>query len=253
MKAPGSAIFRLNVRRHFHRGHAIALGVMLGVFALMELAFLRAGNAAGQYLAFNVSFYFTFVLPLLAFIGGGGAWRDELKPEAADYFLLRGVPKPLYLLLRYAAHVLCAEIDFAAAFALLLALGAVRHVPGLGAAVPAMLSAQLLCVAAYSAFGFLCAVLTGRWIILGLVYGAVVEIGLGDVPLAVNRLAMSHQARVMLHSLLAPQWSGPDMPLFSGAARLWASAACLIAFAAGFAALAALAFSRQEIIGDKPD
>lgn len=246
MKRPALGILLLTARRHFRRSHALALAVMLAIFALILLSYIRGGNGVAQYLAFTGSFYHAFLLPLLAFIGGGGAWRDEMKPEAADFFLLRGIPKPLYLALRYLAHVVCAEIDFLFALALVLAIGAARHVPGIGAAAPVMLLAQVLGVAAYSAFGFLCAALTARWVILGLGYGAVVELGLGNLPLAVNRFAMSHQVRALLRPLTAG-------PLPGGGFRLWIAAGCLVLCAAGFTALAALRFSRQELLGDKAE
>lgn len=253
MKHAALGILVLTLRRHFRRGHAVAVAVLLAVFALILLSFLHSGNGAARYLAFNVSFYFTFLLPLLAFVGGGGAWRDEMKPEAADFFLLRGVPKPLYLALRYAAHVICAEIDFLLALALVASLGAIRHVPGLGPAVPVMLLAQCLGVAAYSAFGFLCAALTSRWVIVGLAYGALVEVGLGSLPLAINKLAMSHQVRVLLHSLLAGPGPGPATAAFSGGGRLWVSTGYLLLSAVVFTALAAARFSRQELLGDVSD
>lgn len=237
MRHAAFGILLLTLRRHFRWGHAAAVAVMLAVFALILVSFLHAGNGAARYLGFNLSFYFTFLLPLLAFIGGGGAWRDEMKPEAADFFLLRGVPKPLYLALRYGAHVICAEIDFLPALALIVSLGAIRHVPGIGAALPVMLLAQCLGVAAYSAFGFLCAALTTRWVIVGLAYGSLVEVGLGSLPLAVNKLAMSHQVRVLL----------------SAGGRLWLPTAYLLLAAAVFTTLAALRFSRHELLGDNSD
>lgn len=246
-------ILYLTLRRHFRRSHWLALGIMLAVFALIELSFLRAANGPEQYLAFNVGFYFTFLLPLLAFISGGGAWRDELKPDSADFFLLRGVPKAPYLAVRYLSHVLCAEIDFALSFLVLILLGLARGVPHLGAAVPTLVIAQLLAVAAFAAFGFFCASLTSRWVIVGLVYGAVVEVGLGNIPLAINQFAMSHQTRVLLHRFMLAGWSGPDQPVVATSAKMWAALGYLILFSAGFTALAALRFSRQEQLGEKAD
>lgn len=239
----------LVIRRHFSRGHFLALGLMLAVLALILAAFLRAGNGAEQFLAFNVEFYFAFLMPLLAFIGGGGAWRDELKPEAADYFLLRGVPRGLYLAFRYGAHLLCAEADFAPALALLALIGASRHVPGLAAALPAMIAAQVLAVAAFSAFGFLCAAITSRWVVLGLVYGVVIEFGVSHVPLTISRVAMSRQVRTLLQGLATRTWSNTATPNGHPAA----AALALALFAAGFTAAASLLFRRQELAGEKSE
>ncbi|HEY3757766.1 MAG TPA: hypothetical protein VGL42_16550 [Opitutaceae bacterium] len=249
MSPAAAGIFRLALRRHFRRTHPVALGIMLAVLALILLEFLRGGDSAERYLPFTVGFYSTFLVPLLAFISGGGAWRDEMKPEAADYFLLRGVSKFRYLIFRYAAHVVCAELDFAPAVALVIVSGAMAHVPHLAAAAPVMILGQVLAVAAYAAFGFLCAALTSRWVIVGLVYGSVVEIGLGNVPLAINQFAVSHPLRILLHSVS----HNSDPSAFALSGERWMAAAGLVLFAAGFTVAAALRFRLQEQLGEKAE
>lgn len=243
LKRAALGIWRLGFRRHFTRGHAMALAAMLPVLGLILVALVRSANGPGRYLGFGREFYFAFLVPLMAFIGGGGAWRDELKAEAADYFLLRGVPRAGYLVLRYLAHLACAEIDFLAALALLGAIGFAARVPNLAAALPAMLAAQVLAVAAFAALGFLLAALSSRWVIVGLVYGALVEAGVGNVPLAINRIAMGHEIRAMLGAFPAtPGTPGPA-----------AAAAWLAVLAAVLVAAAAACFSRLELAGARSE
>ena len=97
------------------------------------------------------------------------------------------------MLFRYLAHVACAQIDFLFAFALLAGVGVFAGVSDFVAALPLLFLAQVLSIAAFSAFGFLCAMLTSRYVILGIAYGALIELGVGSTPTQLNRLSMVQQ------------------------------------------------------------
>jgi ABC-2 type transport system permease protein len=244
-------IWLLAWRRHFTRQHLLALAGMLAALAVTLVSFFHAGNGREQYLAFVSAFYLTFLVPLIAFIAGGGAWRDDLKSEASDYFFLRPIPKALYLVLRYGAQVMCSQIDFAVALAVVAAVGLARGVPGAAAALPAMCAAEFMTVAAFVGFGFFCAVVTSRWVVVGLIYGAVIEGGLGNAPLAINRFAMTHQVRMILHSIVNRAWAGADLgPVVGGAARPWVAVGILAGFSLVWVGMAAALFSRRELLGE---
>jgi len=105
-------------------------------------------------------------------------------------------------------------------------------------------------VTAFVAFGFICAALTSRWVVIGLIYGAIIEGGLGNAPLAINRLAMTHQTRVMVHSLVGRHWTGSDLASLAHNAHPWAAAGILALIAIAWVSAAAAIFSRQELVGD---
>jgi ABC-type transport system involved in multi-copper enzyme maturation permease subunit len=126
--------------------------------------------------------------------------RDDLQAGAVDYLFTRRVRRPVFVALRYVAHVLCTQIDFLFSLAVVIGIGAVHQVPGLWNAVPLLILAQVLAVCAFSAFGFLCGMLTSRYVIIGLLYGVFVEVGLGNVPTQLSHLSMGRQ----LLSILAP-------------------------------------------------
>jgi hypothetical protein len=122
----------------------------------------------------------------------------------------------------------------------------------LAEAFPAFLGTQMLVVAAFAAFGFLSAVLTSRYIIVGLVYGAIIEVGVGQIPTQLNRLSMTHQVQSMLHRYMVngvetipPVSDGVPAPV----AGVLATTALLVAFAVIMLAFAAAVFSFLELVG----
>jgi len=119
--------------------------------------------------------------------------RDDLKAGTVDYVFTRPVARPLFVVFRFLAHVACAQIDFVFPFALLTGFGIVFHVPGFADALPLLFLAQVLAITAFSAFGFLCAMLTSRYVVFGLAYGVLIELGIGSTPTQLNRLSMLRQ------------------------------------------------------------
>jgi ABC-type transport system involved in multi-copper enzyme maturation permease subunit len=237
-------IGRIAAQQYFSRTHGLTLGGLLLALALVLFAVVRGRHGPESYLTFTEGFYFTFVAPLSAFIAGAGAVREAMKPASADYLFTRPIRRPVFLALRYATHLVACEVDFAAAFLVLVAIGAAHAVPGLLAAAPRMLLAQIAGVAACSAFGFFCAAVTSRWIILGLGYAAVFEGAIGHLPLVVNRLSMMRQIRVILESTGEAQ-----LPTL----RIAVATAFLVGCSVLFVAVAAAAFGRRELIGDSDD
>ena len=126
------------------------------------------------------TFYVCFVVPILSFISAGGVARDDLKADAVDYIFTRPVRRPMFVLFRYVAHVACTQLDFLLALAVVVGVGVSLNVPGMMAAVPALLVAQACAIVAFSAFGFLCGMFTSRYVIVGLLYGSIVEVGIGS-------------------------------------------------------------------------
>jgi hypothetical protein len=90
-------------------------------------------------------------------------------------------------------------------------------------------------------------VLTSRFLVIGIVYAAVVEFAAGKIPTQLNRVAMTHQIQMLLQPMLA--WGDPQMkpeqPVF------WCIVV-LLTFAVFTAGIAAVVFSRQELAGARP-
>lgn len=241
LKHAFGGIFRLTLRRYSTASHWVTLGGLLALLALTVFGHVsRQGR--GPFLDWTVSFYLMVLVPAVAFLSAAGAMRDEMKTSTTDYVFTRPIPRRIFVLFRYAAHLACAQLDFLLALGVVLGMGFVREIPDLGAAVPRLLLGQVLLVAAFGAFGFFCSVLTSRYVIVGLLYGAVVEVGLGQIPTQLNRIAVTQQARSLLQPLLE---RAPEIAPLSP----WAAAALALAFSAAMVAAAALLFSWRELAG----
>lgn len=235
-------IWRLTARRCLTLGHALAFGGLLAVLGLICFAFLTAGNGPDRYLQWAIGFYFTFLVPLMTFLSAAGTIRDELKSNSVDYVLTRPVPRPAFIAFKYLSHLICAQLEFLVALALVLGLGYYRGAPGLTAALPMLLLAQVLLVTAFSALGFFFGMLTLRYVVLGLAYAGLIEVGVGQIPTQVSRLSMTHQVHTMLMALVKID------PLVPAPGALVVTA-YLLAFSVLAIALTAAVFSFREFAG----
>lgn len=192
-------VWRLTFRRFLLPSRWIMVLVGLAVLTLLSFASgHRGGGGSGHYVGWVVSFYVTFLVPALAFIAAGGAMRDEMKSGTVDYVLTRPVRRPAFVVFKFIAHTLCTQVDFLLALAVVLAVGSARGVPDLAAAFPKLLLGQVLLVMAASAFGFLSGILTSRYVVIGLLYAGVIEVGVGQIPTQLSRLSMTRQIRDLL-------------------------------------------------------
>lgn len=240
-------IWRLTLARFFTVGHGLALAGALALLGLIAFAFISGHNHERGYVGWAANFYVAFLVPVVAFIAGTGAVRDDMKPATVDYALTRPVPRPAFVIFRYLSHVAASQVEFLLAASVIVILGAWRHVPDIGAAVPRMLVGQILLVFAFSAFGFLCGAITSRAIVIGLIYGAIVEIGVGQIPTQLNRLSMTHQVKAMLESVLPAGASLNGTTDTLPAAGIAATSAILLAFTAVCVVGTAAIFSLREL------
>jgi ABC-2 type transport system permease protein len=245
-------IWRLTLRRFMVPAHwATVLGLCLLLIPMSMPAAPSVAAAAKGFIPWVIGFYLTFIVPLMAFITAAGAMRDEMKAGNVDYVFTRPIPRPAFIGFKFLSHVGCAQLDFLLSFAAIVALGLYRQVPNLWAAVPALLGTQILVVIAFSAFGFLCGIITTRYIIVGLAYAAVIEVGVGQIPTQLNKISMTHQVQAALKKWFIE--SG-DVPMAPNAANLPdVSIAATITLLLGFTAIclfiAGAIFSFRELAG----
>jgi len=213
-------------------------GTLLLVAVLAETG-TRSGDR-NDFLGWSTEFYIAFFLPALAFLSGGGAIRDEMKGNAVDYILTRPVPRWAYLIFRYVGQWVCVQLSYLPIFAVLAGVGLYRQIPDLGSALPVLFLAQSLAITGFLALGFLCGVLTSRYVVVGLIYGGIVELGFGRIPVQLSELSMTHQFRQLLHILPAHQ------PVVLVAAQ---TSAVIIGLTVGMVILAAAVFGQRELAG----
>jgi len=235
-------VWRLTFRRFLLPGHWLTLAIGLAVLTLLFAGGPHGGNAR-QTVDWIVGFYITFLVPALAFMSAGGAMRDEMKSGTVDYVLTRPIPRPAFIVFKYLAHTICTQIDFLFAFGLVLGLASTRNIPDLGTVACKLLLGQVLLIAVFSAFGFLCGVLTSRYVIIGLTYGGIIEAGVGQIPTQLSRLSMTHQVRDLLASLLGHTETLTSAPSLLGTTGM------LVLFCVVTLGATAALFSRREFGG----
>jgi hypothetical protein len=104
-----------------------------------------------------------------------------------------------------------------------------------------LLAAQIMAVPAWSGLGILLGQLTKRYMPLALVYGFIVEMGIGRIPSNINTLSLMRH----LKSLLAHHSGVQDIYKWTPEAP-WIPLGALVLAAAVFVAAAALLFTYRE-------
>ncbi len=237
-------IWRLTARRLISPRHLLTVAGLLALLAVLAVAATARTSDADRLAAWAAGFHACFLVPVLAFVSAAGAMRDDLRADAVDYVFTRPVRRPVYLFFRYLAHTACAQLEFLPALGVLAGVAVWRGDDAFAAALPLLLLAQVLAIVVYGALGFLCGLLTSRYVIVGLVYGGAIEVGLGNVPTQLGWLSLVRHLRGLLDPLLLR--AGETAPGHLGAAGAFA---LLLAAAAALLAVAAALFARREFAG----
>ena len=145
-----------------------------------------------------IVFYFFLILPLTCVRGCGPLIRDELQADTLGFLITRPVGRARLLLLKYASQVAWLEMLLLLETLLIFAAGAALGIPGLGALLPLVLAVQILAVPAWSALGLLLGQLTTRYMAAALLYGAIVELGIGRIPTNINSLSIVRHLQTLL-------------------------------------------------------
>jgi ABC-type transport system involved in multi-copper enzyme maturation permease subunit len=124
--------------------------------------------------------------------------RDELQADTLGFLITRPIGRARLLIAKYIAQVASLEIVLLVETLLLFAAGASRQVQNLQQLLPLLLAVQILVVPAWSALGLFLGQITGRYMAMALVYGAVVEMGIGRIPTNINTLSIIRHLQTLL-------------------------------------------------------
>jgi len=188
-----------------------------------------------------IDFYFFVLLPLQCVKGCGGLIRDELQADTLGFLVTRPLSRARLLVLKYLTQTAWLQLLLLAETLLLFIAGGLRQIQALGALLPLFLAAQFLAVLAWSALGVLLGQVSKRYMALALLYGFIVEMGIGRIPTNINSLSLMRHLKTLLSPNPALQaiydWTSNGLVLSVGALAL---------ATALFVALAALLFTFKE-------
>ena len=138
---------------------------------------------------------------------------------------------------KFLCHAIWLQLLALVSGLLLLTVGMIRSIPGVAGFAPIFLAGQFLAVLSYGALSALLGLISQRFMVMGIIYGFVVEFGIGRIPTNINNLSLSRHLQTILANNRTIQelydWV-PDKSLFSVAAMLTASVLFLAAGAALF-------------------
>jgi len=185
--------------------------------------------------------YFFVILPLQCVRGSGGLIRDELQSDTLGFLLTRPLSRARLLVLKYLAQTAWLQIAMLVETLLIFLVGYLRQIPNLGTLLPLFLAAQFLAVFAWSALGVFLGLLAKRYMALALLYGLIVEMGIGRIPTNINTLSLVRHLKTLLsHNAVLQgiyEWPSQNLALSLGA---------LVFGAVLFATLAAVLFTFRE-------
>jgi hypothetical protein len=145
-----------------------------------------------------INFYFYLILPLTCVRGCGPLIRDELQADTLGFLVTRPVGRARLLVVKYLSEIAWLEMVLLLETLLIFAAGASRQIHPLGGLLALVLGVQILAVPAWSALGLLLGQLTTRYMATALLYGAVVEMGLGRIPTNINTLSLMRHIQTLL-------------------------------------------------------
>jgi ABC-2 type transport system permease protein len=243
-------IWRFAARRFFTPGYWVMLAGMLVLLVIFSIpAAPNHAAAARGLIPWAGGFYICFLLPVFAFISAANAIRDDFGAGTVDYIFTRPVRRSAFVVFRYVAQMVCTQIDFLFALFTIIGLGLYHGVPGLWAAVPTLLLAQVMAVILFSAFGFLAGSLTSRYIIVGLAYAGIVEVGLGNVPTQINQVSLVRQVLGLLRPILGENNGALTRAATTATMDTPGILVLLFVISTVLVALSALLFATREFAG----
>jgi ABC-type transport system involved in multi-copper enzyme maturation permease subunit len=164
------------------------------------------------------------ILPLNCVRMCGGLIQDELQADTLGFLTTRPLSRAKLLILKYLSQTAWLQMIVLVEALLLFAAGYLRQIQSLGALLPLFLGAQCLAVLAWSALGTFFGQVTKRYMALALVYGFIVEMGIGRIPTNINTLSLMRHLKTLLAQNSALQttyeWMGQGVPLSIGALAL---------------------------------
>lgn len=234
-------IWRLTLGRAFAPGQwKFLIGLMIGMGLLTWAS--TDDHSRREYLVWVIEFYLLMIIPSLAFLSGAALVREDMKPVAVDYLLSRPIRRPVFVAFRYLSHLACTQFAYLLVLATVLAVGAWAGIPDLGALIPRLFWGQILVVTGFLALGFCFGAFTARYLVLGIGYAGLIELGLGNVKIQISQISLLHHIRGLLAGIRV------DTPLALPPESAWRATVFVLLYATIALGLAALFFSRRELV-----
>lgn len=170
--------------------------VAVGLILLTRFGTHR-GNQA-EFLEWVVDIYAFKILPLFALVLGGAALRGEIRDHTIEYLVTRPIRRSDLVISAYVTTAGLVLIQAVIFTFVICATAATLAIPDVWSVLPRLLLAEVGIVATFSAIGLALGLVTGKYLVLGVVYGLIVELGLSRLPTAIRQIAVTTHAQIIV-------------------------------------------------------
>lgn len=173
--------------------------LLVALVSMPLLAFFTLSDGQEEaFLRWAIDFYLLLLLPLYCLFVCGGMIRDEVQANTLGFLITRPVTRTQLFVFEFLGQMVWIQAIAMVNGLLLWAVGVLRQIPDINALAGLLLGTQVLAVWAYSALSALFGLIHPRYMVLGIIYGLVVELGIGRIPTNINSLSMSHHLQTLL-------------------------------------------------------
>jgi ABC-2 type transport system permease protein len=220
-------VYALTLRQQVHGKRWIVMAILLALLATpIVLVRTTTHDAPPVILEFIFAFMFVpqAILPLLAMVYASGILQDDLEEQTITYLLMRPIPKWAIYLLKLAALLTTTAIVTAIFTSLIYAVIYV-HTDSPPADVAARcgkaVAVDILAVSCYACGFGLMSLLTRRTLIAGILYTAIFEGLLANLPFSIRLLTVIYYSRLIAYRILGFVVSLPHGRTEDIAAEAW--------------------------------
>ncbi len=201
------ALYTFTLRQHRHgKRWLIMAGLVLLPALLSILARATDPGVSGRVLEFDLAFMFIpqGLLPLLALVYASGILHDEQEQQTITYLLLRPVSRPLLYVVKLLAAMTAAVVLALVSTTLTYAAIYTGQIHLADAAMRCLQACLIdgLAVATYCCFFGLLGLLTRRVLVAGIIYIALVEGLLANLPFAIRLITVIYYTRLIAYRAL---------------------------------------------------
>jgi len=166
---------------------------------LVAVVLFAAGDYRATFLErWILELYAPFMVPIACLVSGGSIIRDEVQAGTLPFLITRPMGRARLLLVRYLCQAVWLECALGMNAVLLTVVGLAYAVPEAEAMGFWLLLVQALLIPAFTAVSVLLGLISRRYLLLGVLYGFVVEVGIGQIPTNINTLSLSRHFLALL-------------------------------------------------------
>ncbi|HIG26269.1 MAG TPA: hypothetical protein EYQ50_00120 [Verrucomicrobiales bacterium] len=173
--------------------------ILLVVFSMPVLIYcsVRSGNGE-DFLLMAIQINLSLVVPFSCLHSFGSMIRDELQADTLGFLISRPMTRFRLILCKYLSQVLWLQILLTVNGAAVLLVGGFQEIPDILGIAGWYFLIQTVVIFTWGAMGTLMGLLSKNYLVLGFLYGSLVEFGLRQIPTNIKSLSLTHHIQKIL-------------------------------------------------------